>query len=332
VPGDFKVFSGSSNPELSQKIGEYLKIKLGKIKITHFPDGEILVKIEENVRGKDVFIIQSGCDPVNERLMELLIILDALKRASAGRVTAVMPYYCYARQDIKDEPRVPITAKLVADLISKAGASRLLTIDLHAPQIQGFFNIPVDHLYAAPVFVKYFKLKNKQNDYVVVSPDVGRVKRSRAFARRLDMPLAIIDKRRPTRGKAQVMHVIGEIENKNAIILDDIIDTGGTVLEAARALKEGGAKEIYVGATHPVLSKGASEKIKNSPLIKELVVTDTIPLKGKQHEKIKVLSVAPLFGEAIRRIHRETSVSDLLTRGVENGKNFASRGRKRKKI
>ncbi|MFH1613198.1 MAG: ribose-phosphate pyrophosphokinase [bacterium] len=308
---ELKIFAGNSNIELSKKIANYLGMSLGEIEIKNFPDGEIFVQINENIRGKDVFIIQSGCAPVNQNLMELLIILDTCKRSSVSRITAVMPYYCYARQDVKDASRVPITAKLVADLILKAGANRLLTIDLHSPQIQGFFDIPVDHLYGAPIFVKYFnQIKNKEN-YIVVSPDVGRVKRSRSFARRLDLPLAIIDKRRPCQSVVKVMEIIGDVKDKNIIIFDDIIDTGGTILEAVKALKEKGAKKIFVGATHAIFSLDAVQNIENSA-IEKVIISDTIPLsENKKSEKIEILSISELFGEAIKRIHTETSVSDL---------------------
>lgn len=309
---ELKVFSGNSNIKLSEKIAKNLGISLGKIEIKNFPDGEIFVQINENIRGKDIFIIQSGCAPVNQNLMELLIILDTCKRSSAASITAVMPYYCYSRQDVKDESRVPITAKLVADLISKSGANRLLTIDLHAPQIQGFFDIPVDHLYGAPVFVKYFNqiIKDKEN-YIIVSPDVGRVKRSRSFAKRLDLPLAIIDKRRPCKSVVKVMEIIGDVKDKNVIILDDIIDTGGTILEAVKALKERNAKKIFIGATHAIFSLNAFQNIENSP-IEKLIITDTIPLdENKETKKIEILSVSELFSEAIKRIHTGTSVSDL---------------------
>ncbi len=305
-----KIFTGNANPELVKEICKYLKITLGKAEISKFSDGEIEVKIKDNVRGADVFVIQPTCPPVNNNLMELLIMIDALRRASARRITAVLPYYGYARQDRKLEPRVPITSKLVANLITQAGANRILVMDLHVDQIQGFFDIPVDHLFAAPVLVNYFK-KNKLKNLVVVSPDPGGVERARAFAKRVKASLAFIDKRRPKPNEAIVMNVVGEVENKNAIILDDIIDTGKTLVKAADALKIKGAMHIYAVATHAVLSGEAVEIIKKSDLEK-VVVTNTIPLGiEKSSDKIKVLSIAELLGEAIRRIHCEVSVSSL---------------------
>jgi len=304
------LFAGRANPRLAQDIAEYLGIDLGDIEVRSFSDKEVYVEINENVRGKDIFLIQSTCPPANESLMELLIMIDAFQRASARRITAVIPYYGYARQDRKDQPRVPITAKLVANLITVAGADRALTIDLHAGQIQGFFDIKVDHLFAAPIFVDYFKEKHF-DDLVVLSPDVGGVRRARAYARRLNAPLAIVDKRRPMANEAQVLHIVGEVKGKHVLIVDDMIDTGGTMIAAMEVLKEKGAREIYASCTHPVLSGGTRDRIERSSL-KELVVTDTIPLVENQKvSKIRVLSVASLLGEAIRRIHENRSVSSL---------------------
>lgn len=308
---ELKLFTGNSNPALAQEICEYLGIALGEAVVSTFSDGEILVRIEENVRGMDVFLVQSASDPVNKNIMELLILLDALKRASAYRITAVLPYYGYARQDRKDQPRVPITAKLVADLIATAGAHRVLTIDLHAGQIQGFFNIPVDHLYATPVLLDHFKQVGL-DDLVVVSPDAGGVERARAFAKRLKANLAIIDKRREGPNQAKLMNIIGEVRQRNVLILDDMIDTAGTVAQGAAALKDKGARTILAGCTHPVLSGPALDRINTSP-IDTLVVTNTLPLNGKEDlcRKLVSLTVAPLLGEAIKRIHEEESVSSL---------------------
>ncbi len=304
-----KVFSGNSNPELGKKICAFLGVKEGEIDAIRFSDGEIRIKIGENIRGKDVFIIQST-NPPAENLLELLIIIDAAKRASARRITAVIPYFGYARQDKKDEPRVPITAKLIADLITTAGAQRVLAIDLHVEQIQGFFNIPFDHLYAAPVMIEYFKSFDL-SDFIVVSPDPGSVIRSRAIAKRLgNLPLAIIDKRRPEPNKAEVINIVGEVKDKNVLIVDDIIDTAGTISGATAALEKRGAKDIFVYCTHPVLSGKAMERIENSP-IKKFVATDTIPLGEKKNKDITILSVSELLGEAIKRIHEERSVSSL---------------------
>lgn len=310
---ELKVFAGNSNIELACKICDYLGISLGKADIGTFSDGEIKVRINENVRGCDVFLIQSGSPPVNRNIMELLIMLDALCRASARRITAVIPYYAYGRQDRKDRPRAPITAKLMANLITTAGASRVLTIDLHTGQIQGFFDIPLDNLFAGPpVLVNYFASLNLKN-IVVVSPDTGSVKLCRALAKRLEASLAIIDKRRPEDNVSEVMNVIGEVEGKTAVLLDDMVDTGNSIINAAIAVKEKNALEVYAGCIHPVLSGDAVKRIEESP-IKELIVTDTIPLpREKQNSKIKVLSVSKLLGEAIRRIHEESSVSSLFT-------------------
>jgi ribose-phosphate pyrophosphokinase len=306
-----KVFSGNSNTLLAQEISKELQIPLGKANVKRFSDGEIQVEIEENVRGMDVFVVQSTCTPVNVYLMELLIMMDAMKRASAERVTAVMPYYGYARQDRKVAPRAPITAKLIADLITTAGASRVLTIDLHAGQIQGFFNIPVDHLYSAPVMIDFIK-KKFANNLVIVSPDAGGVERARAFGKRLGASLAIIDKRRPEPNQSSVMNIIGEIQNKTALLLDDMVDTAGTLTQSADALLEAGAKRVAACCTHPVLSGAAIERINKSAL-QELVVTDTIPLReeAKSCKKIVALSVSKLLGEAIKRIHNNDSVSSL---------------------
>ena len=304
------LFSGNANRALSQEIADYLGVPLGEAEVSRFADGEILVQIFENVRGADVFVIQPTCRPVNENLMELLVIIDALKRASAWRVTAVMPYYGYGRQDRKVQPRVPITAKLVADLLTAAGVQRVLTMDLHAGQIQGFFTTPVDHLFAAPVLLQYFR-ERMLGDAVVVSPDAGGVERARAFAKRLDTSLAFIDKRRTGPNEAKVMHIVGEVEGRDVIIVDDMIDTGGTLLQAVPALLEKGAKRIFASCTHPVLSGSAVERIEGSAL-EDVVVTNTIPLpEGRVSKKLTILSVAPLLGEAISRIHKEESVSRL---------------------
>ncbi|MFQ6033191.1 MAG: ribose-phosphate pyrophosphokinase [Candidatus Zixiibacteriota bacterium] len=305
-----KVFSGNAHPELAKDICRYLKIPLGKINLMKFSDGEVCCQIKENVRGH-VFVIQPTCPPVNQNLVELLVMLDAFKRASAARVTAVIPYYGYARQDRKDKPRVPISAKLVADLISVAGATRVLVMDLHAAPIQGFFNIPVDHLFAAPVLIKYLaKLKIK--NMVIVSPDAGGVERARAFAKRLRSKLAIIDKRRTAPNVALTMNVIGDVQGKTAIIIDDIIDTGGTLISTCKALKQKGAKEVMACFIHGVLSGKAIENIKNKN-IKKVIITNTIPFDDhrKKNRKILCLSIAPLLGKAIRRIHTNSSVSSL---------------------
>lgn len=307
-----KIFSGSSNPELAKKICNYLAIPLGKSTLKRFSDGELFVEIEENIRGADVFIVQPTCSPVNENLMELLIMVDAARRASARRITAVIPYYGYARQDRKTAPRTPISAKLVANLIVIAGARRVLTMDLHAGQIQGFFDIPVDHLYAMPVFLQFIKKEFKNRDIIIVSPDAGGVERAREYAKRLDSTFAIVDKRRPRPNESEVMNIIGEVKDKIAIIVDDMVDTAGTICKAAEALLDRGAIEVYAIATHPVLSGKAIERIAASPL-KALIVSDTIPLRdeAKALDKIKVLSVAELLGEAIRRIHTDDSISSL---------------------
>jgi ribose-phosphate pyrophosphokinase len=307
-----KVFTGNANPDLAKEICAYLCIPLGSAVIKRFSDGEVNVEIRDNVRGVDVFVIQPTCPPVNDHLMELLILMDGLKRASAKRVTAVLPYYGYARQDRKVLPRAPITAKLVADLLTVAGVSRVLTMDLHAGQIQGFFNIPVDHLYSAPVLLEYIKEKyGSDNDLVVVSPDAGGVERARAFAKRLSASLAIIDKRRLAPNVAEVMNIIGEVDGKTAILLDDMVDTAGTLSQSADALRRNGTRHVYACATHAVLSGPAIERLEKSE-IEELVVTNTIPLGPKAGcGKIRVLTVAPLLGEAIKRIHFQDSVSSL---------------------
>jgi ribose-phosphate pyrophosphokinase len=306
-----KLFGGNSNPELTAKICQHLQILQGKAVVQTFSDGEIMVEIGENVRGRDVFVMQSTCSPVNHNLMELLVLMDALKRASAWRITAVLPYYGYARQDTKVLPRVPISAKLVADLITVAGGHRVICLDLHANQIQGFFDIPVDNLFAAPVLLEYIR-QYLNSDLVIVSPDAGGVERARAFAKRLHASLAIIDKRRDEDQKVKAMHIIGEVEGKAAIILDDMVDTGGTLTEAAKALAENGALSINACCTHAVLSGNAIGRIEESA-IENLIVTDSIPLQPetKGCKKIKVLTVANLLGEAIKRSHLNDSVSSL---------------------
>jgi ribose-phosphate pyrophosphokinase len=304
-----KLFSGNSNPALATAVAKYLKIPLGKASVGRFPDGEIEIKILENVRGTDCFILQPTSWPANDNLMELLLIMDALRRASANRITPVIPYFGYGRQDRKAQPRVPISSKLVSNLIVTAGADRVLAMDLHAGQIQGFFDIPVDHLYANPVFIEYFK-KKKLKDVVVVSPDAGGVERARAFAKRLNYDLAIIDKRRTSPTDADIMHVVGEVKGKTALLVDDLVDTAGTLTKAAKALKANGANKVYAAAAHGVLAGPAIERIENSP-IEELVITDTISINGKKCSKLKVLSVAVLLGEAIKRIHEEKTVSGL---------------------
>ena len=308
---EIKLFSGNANPALAREICGHLGISLGEATVSSFSDGEIRVRIEENVRGADVFVAQSCCTPVNTSIIELLIMIDALKRSSAYRITAVIPYFGYARQDRKEQPRVPISAKLMADLITTAGADRVLTMDLHAGQIQGFFNIPVDHLYATPVLLDYIN-KRGAADLVVVSPDAGGVERARAFAKRLQAQLAIIDKRREGPSKTQVMNIIGDVDGRNVLLLDDMIDTAGTIVQGAQACAEKGARMVWAGCTHPVLSGPALERLQESCLT-EVVVTNTIPLNGKEQRcpKLRVLSVAPLLGEAITRIHSEESVSSL---------------------
>ncbi|MBF0253019.1 MAG: ribose-phosphate pyrophosphokinase [Candidatus Omnitrophica bacterium] len=304
------ILSGTGHPALTENICKHLKIKACKAEIGRFNDGEIKFRIEENIRGKDIFIVQPTCNPANDSLMEILIMIDAFKRASARRITAVLPYFGYARQDRKDQSRVPITAKLIANLLDRAGADRVLTIDLHAGQLQGFFDIPLDHLYAVNVFVDYFK-KKEIKDIVIVSPDVGGTKMARAYAKRFDAGLAIVDKRRVSDVKAEVMHIMGDVKGKNVVMVDDIVATAGSLVEAAAALKKNGAKDIYAAITHPVLCGPAFERLAASH-IKELVVTDTIPLpEGKKVKGIKQLSVAPLLAEAIKRIHDEKSLNNL---------------------
>ncbi len=308
---DYIIFSGNSNPELSKKICRFLDAQQGSAKINTFSDGEVQIEINTNVRDRDVFVIQSTCRPVNDNIIELLLMIDAFKRASARRITAVIPYYGYSRQDKKVAPRVPISAKLMADLLTTAGANRVITMDLHAGQIQGFFNIPVDNLFAAPVILSYIR-KKFTSDLVIVSPDAGGVERGRAFAKRLDAGLAIIDKRRERPNEAKAMGVIGEVKDKTVIILDDMADTAGTLTEAAGAVVEKGAKKVYACCTHPVLSGPAVERIKAS-VIEKVIVTDTIPLRKTAIEsgKFHVLTIAELFGEAILRSHRGDSVAKL---------------------
>ena len=303
------VFSGGANPVLGNKVCKFLGLDAGKIEISRFPDGEIDMKILEDVRGADVYVIQPTCPPVNENLMELLILIDCLRRASAERITAVIPYFGYARQDRKAEGRVPISAKLVANIITAAGATRALAIDLHAAQLQGFFDIPMDHLYAAPVLVEYFRQLNIK-DLTIVSPDVGGIKMARAYAKRLNADLAIVDKRRSGPTETEVMHIIGDVEGRNVILVDDMISTATSITEAAKHCRKKGAKDIYICGTHAVLAGKAVEKLQKAP-VKEVVVTDTIPTAGKEFSNLKVLSIANLLGEAIRRIHHSESISDM---------------------
>ncbi len=309
---NIKIFSANSNPNLAASIANHLNLPLASNKVGKFSDGEIFVNLDETVRGSDVFIIQSTCDPVNDHLMELLVMIDACKRASAGRIVAVMPYFGYARQDRKAKARDPITAKLVANLITAAGATRVLTMDLHAAQIQGFFDIPVDHLLGVPLLAPYYLEKfGGRDDVVVVSPDFGSVTRARNFSRIIDAPVAIIDKRRPKPNVSEVMNIIGDIKDKRVILVDDMIDTAGTITHGAQALIDKGAKEVYACCTHPVLSGPAMERIAASP-IKELVVLDTIELpEEKKAPNIKVLSVAKLFADAIEKIYEDESISPL---------------------
>lgn len=311
LPNGITLLAGNAHPGLAKEVSDKLDIPLCDATITAFSDGEIWVRIKENIRGSDVFVIQPTCTPVNQNLMELLLMMDALKRASAGRITPVIPYYGYARQDRKAQPRVPISSKLVADLLTVAGADRILTVDLHAGQIQGFFNIPVDHLYASPVLHEHLS-RCDFKDLVVVSPDAGGVERARAFAKRLSSSLAIIDKRREKANVSEVMNVIGDVKGRDTLLLDDMIDTAGTIVQAASALKEKGARKVFATCTHAVLSGPAIEKINNSE-IEELIVTNTIPLDSKQRQcgKLTVLSIAPLLAEAIKRIHEESSISSL---------------------
>ena len=307
---ELKLFTGNAHRQLAQAVATKLDIKLGNAYVGHFPDGEIDVKVNEDVRGCDVFIIQPSCPPVNENLTELLIMIDCMKRASAGRITAVMPYYGYARKDRKDEGRVPITAKLVANLLTKAGVDRVVTVDLHASQIQGFFDIPVDHLFASPVISEYF-LTQRIPNLVVVSPDVGSIKMARAYAKRLSGDLAVVDKRRIGPEEVEVNSVIGDVDGKNVILIDDIIASAGTITNAANLVKSKGAKDIYIAATHPILCGQAWDKIQKAP-VKELVVTDSVPLKGNaDRSAIRVLSLDGLLAESIHRIHQNESVSSL---------------------
>lgn len=306
-----KIFSGNSNPDLADEVVRKLDVPLGRAQVGRFSDGEINVTIGENVRSSDVYIIQSTCAPTNENLMELLVMIDALRRASAEHITAVIPYYGYARQDRKVAPRTPITAKLVADLIATAGATRVLSIDMHAGQIQGFFNVPFDHLYAMPVLLDHMR-QNFSREAVIVSPDAGGVERARAYGKRLNCGIGMIDKRRPQPNEAKVMHVLGDVEGRDVILLDDMIDTGGTLVAGARALKERGAKKVFAYTTHAVFSGAALERIEASPIDK-VMITNTIPLSeaGRASSKIQTVSIAPLIAEAIRRIHHGDSVSSL---------------------
>lgn len=310
LASELALFSGSANPVLASAIARHLSLPLGDVLLGRFSEGEIRVKINENIRGKDVYLIQPTCSPPNDNLMELLIMLDAMRRASAQRITAVIPYYGYARQDRKDQPRVPITAKLVANLITAAGANRVLTMDLHAGQIQGFFDIPLDHLYAINVMERYIRRKHYKH-LVIVSPDVGGIKMARAYAKRMRAGLAIVDKRRDSPESTAVMHILGEVKGKNCLLVDDLIATGSSMVEAASAVKRAGALSVSACVTHPVLSGPARERIENSAL-DELIVTDTIPLtKENRHPKVSVVSVAPLLAEAIQRIHYSASISSL---------------------
>ena len=309
--GQLKLFSGSAHPRLARAMADFLGVPVGRACLRRFPDSEVSFQIDENIRGTDVFVVQPTCAPVDEHLMELCVMVDAFRRSSASRITAVIPYYGYARQDRKDKPRVPITAKLVANLLSAAGASRILTMDLHKAQIQGFFDIPVDHLFAAPVFIDYLS-RFGYPSVTIVSPDAGGVERARAYAKRMSAELAIVDKRRSESGAAEVMHVVGDVKGRVCIIQDDIVDTAGTLREASIALMENGASSVLACAVHAVLSGPARHRITESPL-ERLIVTNTIPVSDDQagSSKIVVLSVAPLLGQAIRSIHEETSVSSL---------------------
>jgi len=308
---DLRIFAGNSNPALARSIAHEIGMALGNMLVSRFSDGEIRVKIDESTRGADVFLIQSTCAPVNDNVMELLIMLDAFRRASAKRITCVIPYYGYARQDKKVKPREPVSARLIADLLTVAGANRILAVDLHAEQIQGFFDIPVDHLSGSPIIARYLRESGLSNsEMVVVSPDVGGVGRARFLAEKLQSPIAIIAKRRSEPNKAEVMEIIGDVAGKIAVMIDDMIDTGGSIVQGAVALKERGAKKVYACCTHPVLSGNAIERLESAP-IEELVLTDTIPIAPKASKKITVLSVAPLLADAIRRIHLDQSVSEL---------------------
>ncbi len=312
---ELEIFTGNSNPALAREVCAHLDVRLCDADVGHFPDGEVMVEVKENVRGGDCFVIQSTCSPPNDNLMELLLLMDALRRASAKRITAVVPYFGYSRQDRKVAPRVPISAKMVADLITTAGASRVLTVDLHAGQIQGFFNIPVDNLYAMPVLIQYLRKRIDGQKTVVVSPDAGGVERARAFARRLNADLAIIDKRRRRASEVAEMRLVGEVKDAIAILVDDMIDTAGTITEAAKVVVNAGATEVFACATHPILSDPACERL-NGSMIRELITTNTIPLKAKAQgelPRIKVISVGQLIAEAVRRIHNEESVSSLFS-------------------
>lgn len=306
---EMKIVTGTAHPQLAQSICDYLGVPLGDATVTSFPDGESFVKINENIRGRDVFIVQPTCPPTNQNLMELLIMVDAARRASAARITAVIPFFGYARQDRKDQPRVPITAKLVANLIAAAGVDRVLTMDLHAQQLQGFFDIPVDHLYALPVMMNYLRSLGL-GDLVIVSPDVGGVKMASAYAQALDAGLAIVVKRRKSATEIEAVTIIGEVEGKNVIIVDDLTETAGTLVGAAKMLRSHGAKNIYAGVSHAVLTDLAVERLKSSE-IKELITTDSVPVRAESDARVKVLSVAELLGEGIRRIHDDESVSSL---------------------
>lgn len=306
-----KLFTGNAHPELAKEISRFLKVPLSAADIGRFPDGEVHIRIKDNVRGSDAFIIQPTSFRANENIMELLLIIDALRRASAWRITSVIPYFGYARADRKSEPRVPISSKLIANLLNAAGTDRVLTMDLHAGQIQGFFDIPVDHLYSKPVLLEYFKEKIKMlGEFVVISPDAGGTERARAFAKRLKSDLALMDKRRLSPDKVEVMNIIGDVRGKNALIIDDLVDTAGTLCNTARALKDAGAKKIFAGCAHGVLAGNAVEKINKSSL-EELVITNSIDQKGRISKKIKILTIAPLLAKAIRMIHNEESVSKL---------------------
>ena len=310
--GDLKLFAGSAHPALAQEIADVLGVPMGRAALRRFPDTEVSFQIDENIRGTDVFVVQPTCAPVDEHLVELCVMIDAFRRSSSARITAVMPYYGYARQDRKDKPRVPISAKLVANLVGAAGANRVLTMDLHKAQIQGFFDIPVDHLFATPVFIDYLTRAGYRGHVTIVSPDAGGVERARAYAKRLDADLAIIDKRRSEDGHAGVMHVVGEVRDRVCVILDDIVDTAGTLQQSSRALEKSGAASIMACAVHGVLSGPAPQRVEDSPL-ENLIVTNTIPLRNEfeQSAKVRVLSVAGLLGRAIQSIHQETSVSSL---------------------
>jgi ribose-phosphate pyrophosphokinase len=313
MKNNISILTGNSNPKLAVAISRHLGVTLGRAIVGRFPEGEIQVQIQDNIRGMDVFIIQAISSPPNDHLMELLILIDAARRASAARITAVLPFYGYARQDRKDRPRVPITAKLVANLLTSAGADRVLTMDLHSNQIQGFFDIPVDHLYSINVLSQYFVRKHLKN-LVVVSPDVGGIKLARAYSKLLSSPLAIVDKRREGATKTRVMSIIGEVRNRNVVLVDDLVSTASSLVEAANALKNAGCLDVYAAIVHPILVGPAIERIKNSPL-KELVVSDSIPVApSKMIDKIKILSVASLLGEAVKRIHENESVSSLFRR------------------